>query len=78
MPADASEPDRIAVAGAVAGNIEDILDRKGQAAQRAIGRSPQFHIGVAAEGVVGIVWNHCGRCSMAGWRETVLRPRLKP
>ena len=71
------KPQRIAVAGAMAGDIEHVLDRKSQAAQRAIRRSVPFHMVLAAEGVVRIVRNHCGRCIIAGWRETVLRPRLK-
>ena len=60
------EPQRIAVAGAMPGDIEHVLDRKGQAAQRAIRRSSQFDMVVAAEGVERIVRNHCGRCMLAG------------
>ena len=71
------KPNRIAVAGAMAGDIEHVLDREGQAAQRAIRRSVHFDMVIAAEGVVRIVRNYCSRCRMAGWRETVLRPRLK-
>ena len=33
------EPDRIAVSGAMAGDVEHVLDREGQAAQRAVGRA---------------------------------------
>jgi hypothetical protein len=71
------EPDRIAVAGAMAGNVEHVLDGEGQAEQRTFRRTVQFDMGVAAESVVRIVRDHCGRCSIAGWRDTVLRPRLK-
>jgi hypothetical protein len=70
------EPDRIAIAGAMAGNVVDILDREGQAVKRTCGRAIQRNVGVAAEGAIRIVWDHCGRCSVAGARDTVLRPRL--
>ena len=71
------EPDRVAVAGAMAGDVEHVLDGEGQAAQRTVRRAAQFDMGVAAEGIVGIAQHHCGRCRVAGCRDTVLRPRLK-
>ena len=71
------EPDRIAVPGAVAGDVENILDGEGQSAQRTVGCPIQFDMGMAAERVVGIVRDHCGRCRITGARDTVLRPRLK-
>ena len=46
------EPDRVAVAGAMAGDVEHVLDREGQAAQRAFGRAGKLDVGVAAKGVV--------------------------
>ncbi len=48
------EPHRVAVAGALAGDVEHVLDREGQAAQRAFGRAGKLDVGVAAKGVVGI------------------------
>ena len=71
------KPDRIAVAGAVTGDVEHVFDGEAQAAQRARGRAIEFDVGVAAERVIRIVRDHCGRCSVAGCRDTVLRPRLK-
>ena len=71
------EPYRIAVSGAMTGNVVHVLDGKSQTVERATRRSVQFDMGMAAERVVGIVGDHCGRCRIAGWRDTVLRPRLK-
>ena len=71
-------PQWVAIAGAVAGDVEHILDGEVQTAQRTGDRSVQFDMRVAAEGIVWIIrHSHCGRCKVAGCRETVLRPRLK-
>ena len=70
------EPHRVAVSGAMAGDVEHVLDREGRAAQRAFGRAGKLDMGMAAKGVVRIVQGHCGRCRVAGCRDTVLRPRL--
>src|SRR6478736_9837558 len=70
------EPHRVAVSGAMAGDVEHVLDREGQAAQRAFERAGKLDLRMAAKGVVRIVDGHCGRCRVAGCRDTVLRPRL--
>ena len=71
------EPHGIAVAGAMAGDVEHVLHGEGQTAQRTVRRPVHLDMRMAAKSVVRIVWDHCGRCSCAGWRDTVLRPRLK-
>ena len=71
------EPDRVAVAGAMTGDVEHVLDGECQAAQRTFGRAGKLDLRVPAKGVVAIVHGHCGRCRVAGCRDTVLRPRLK-
>ena len=70
------EPHRVAVSGAMAGDVEHVLDRKGQAAQRAVWRAGKLDMDMAAKGVEWIEHGHCGRCRVAGCRDTVLRPRL--
>src|ERR1700728_3558958 len=70
------EPDRMAVAGSTAGNVEHVLDGEAQAAQRTYGHAVELNMRVTAERIVRVVRDHCGRCKIAGWRDTVLRPRL--
>jgi hypothetical protein len=69
------EPQWVAVSGAVIGNVKDILDRHGLTPQRATRR--ERNVRVTAEYAERIVQDHCGRWSLAGSRDTVMRPRLK-
>ena len=86
------EPLGTAESGPVTGNVEDILDREGQALERPMFRALQGDVVVAAEGpdrildeqlvrgparrLVGA--RHCGRSSSAGSRLKVMCPPLKP
>jgi hypothetical protein len=71
------EPNGIAVAGATSRNVVDILHGHRKTGERAPAAAVKCDVGMTRERVERVVWNHCGLCKVAGWRETVWRPRLK-
>src|ERR1700684_1750657 len=62
------EPDRVAIAGAMTLDVENVLDREGQSVKGTISRTHKRDIGVAAKGVERVPRGHWGRCSTAGRR----------
>ena len=75
------EPERMAVAGAMSGDVEHVLDGEAAAEQGADRAAFDSNFVVAAKRVERIVDahldTHVARWSRAGSRETVMRPRLK-
>ena len=71
------EPARMAVAGAMSGDVEHVLDGEAAAEQWAGWAAFESNVVVTAERVEPIVDAHVSRWSCAGSRETVMRPALK-